>query len=279
MPRRRAFRRAITGLLVALTSGAAVLLPATPAAADTFGGHATATVRIRSGPGTNYSIIGSLPSGTQVHVYCVRSGEVINGTQWWDYIGGGGYVTDAYVFTGYDTPIAQYCGGGSSWANVSDTGGCTQSGSGSATNTLEHHTAISGQDHWYPQDSFACDGPYTRYFFTIGNGPTPSGDFLRWGYFPGAYGHCDLSLSLPRNAGYTFTTSAHYQIVTGADRNGVLMDDWYNQAALAGGVINFGTRYADGSGFLGLKLLDSSPTAGVRVVGGNLHFSNCYATA
>jgi hypothetical protein len=52
-----------------------------------------------------------------------------------------------------------------------------------------------------------------------------------------------------------------------------------DQSALAGGVINFGTRYADGSGFLGLKTLDSSPIYGVRVVGGNLHFSNCYATA
>lgn len=47
-------RRTLLALLtVSVTSAAAVLAGAAPAMADTYGGHATATVNIRSGPGTS----------------------------------------------------------------------------------------------------------------------------------------------------------------------------------------------------------------------------------
>ncbi|MFR9775168.1 peptidoglycan DD-metalloendopeptidase family protein [Micromonospora sp. MS34] len=64
------------------------------------------SLTIRSGPGTNYTAVGSVADGAKVTIYCQTSGTTVTGTYGtssiWDRIGTGWYVSDAYVYTGYD---------------------------------------------------------------------------------------------------------------------------------------------------------------------------------
>ncbi|MCW3815602.1 peptidoglycan DD-metalloendopeptidase family protein [Micromonospora sp. DR5-3] len=64
------------------------------------------SLTVRSGPGTNYSAVGSVADGAKVTIYCQTSGTTVTGTYGtssiWDRIGTGRYISDAYVYTGYD---------------------------------------------------------------------------------------------------------------------------------------------------------------------------------
>ncbi|GGZ99518.1 SH3 domain-containing protein [Streptomyces bluensis] len=70
-------------------------------------------LNVRSGPGTNYSLVRVLPEGARVPIYCQRPGETISGpygtTNLWDNIADGDYVSDAYVYTGSDGYVAPRC--------------------------------------------------------------------------------------------------------------------------------------------------------------------------
>ncbi|MEU8529652.1 MULTISPECIES: SH3 domain-containing protein [Streptomyces] len=70
-------------------------------------------VNVRSGPGTKYRIVRSLPPGSYVNVYCQTPGETITGpygtTNIWDNIANGEFVSDAYVKTGRDGYVAPRC--------------------------------------------------------------------------------------------------------------------------------------------------------------------------
>jgi murein DD-endopeptidase MepM/ murein hydrolase activator NlpD len=61
---------------------------------------------VRSGPGTNYSSVGTVADGATVSIYCQTTGTTVTGTYGtsniWDRIGSGRYISDAYVYTGYD---------------------------------------------------------------------------------------------------------------------------------------------------------------------------------
>ena len=61
---------------------------------------------VRSGPGTGYSAVGTVADGASVTIYCQTSGTSVTGTYGtstiWDRIGSGRYISDAYVYTGYD---------------------------------------------------------------------------------------------------------------------------------------------------------------------------------
>lgn len=67
------------------------------------------TLNVRSGPGTGYSVVGSVANGASVSVYCQATGTTVTGTfgtsNIWDRIGTNRYVADAYVNTGHDTYI------------------------------------------------------------------------------------------------------------------------------------------------------------------------------
>ncbi|MEV6507135.1 SH3 domain-containing protein [Streptomyces sp. NPDC051642] len=77
--------------------------------------YTTADVRlnIRSGPGTSYSIVGSLPGGSRVPIYCQTPGTTVTGTYGtsniWDNISSGEFISDAYVSTGSDGYVASRC--------------------------------------------------------------------------------------------------------------------------------------------------------------------------
>jgi hypothetical protein len=61
---------------------------------------------VRSGPGTGYSAVGTVVDGARVTIACQTTGTTVTGTYGtsniWDRIGSGRFVSDAYVYTGYD---------------------------------------------------------------------------------------------------------------------------------------------------------------------------------
>ncbi|MFF4578372.1 peptidase [Streptomyces sp. NPDC001389] len=71
-------------------------------------------VNVRSGPGTNYSLVRVLPLGASVTIRCQCPGTTVSGpygtTDLWDCIGNGQFVSDAYVHTGSDGYVAGRCG-------------------------------------------------------------------------------------------------------------------------------------------------------------------------
>ncbi|MEV8310595.1 SH3 domain-containing protein [Streptomyces flavidovirens] len=70
-------------------------------------------VNVRSGPGTQYRLIKTLPYDVKVAVYCQKPGERISGpygtSNLWDNIADGQFVSDAYVNTGRDGYVAPRC--------------------------------------------------------------------------------------------------------------------------------------------------------------------------
>ncbi|MER5598946.1 SH3 domain-containing protein [Streptomyces sp. NPDC002265] len=77
--------------------------------------YTTADVRlnVRGGPGTDYSIVRTLPGGSKVPIYCQTPGTTVTGTYGtsniWDNISNGEFVSDTYVQTGSDGYIASRC--------------------------------------------------------------------------------------------------------------------------------------------------------------------------
>lgn len=71
-------------------------------------------LNVRSGPGTNYTIVRVLPEGSMVPIYCQTPGTTVTGpygtSNIWDNISNGEYVSDTYVQTGSDGYIASRCG-------------------------------------------------------------------------------------------------------------------------------------------------------------------------
>ncbi|MFC7266212.1 hypothetical protein [Streptomyces lutosisoli] len=68
---------------------------------------------VRSGPGTHFTIVRTLPAGSRVPIYCQCPGETVSGTYGttniWDNIANGEFVSDAYVNTGSDGYVAPHC--------------------------------------------------------------------------------------------------------------------------------------------------------------------------
>lgn len=70
-------------------------------------------LNVRSGPGTDYSIVKVLAEGVRVPINCQKPGTTVTGpygtTNLWDNIANGQYVSDAYVNTGSDGYVAVRC--------------------------------------------------------------------------------------------------------------------------------------------------------------------------
>jgi hypothetical protein len=71
-----------------------------------------ADLTVRSGPGTGFRAVGGVADGAQVRITCQVRGQSVTGTygtsSLWDFVGTG-YVSDAFVSTGSDGPIAPTC--------------------------------------------------------------------------------------------------------------------------------------------------------------------------
>lgn len=61
------------------------------------------SINVRQAPNTTSTILGSVAAGASVGISCQTNGTSVLGTTIWDFLPSyGGYVTDAYMYTGYD---------------------------------------------------------------------------------------------------------------------------------------------------------------------------------
>ncbi|MGE6964095.1 peptidoglycan DD-metalloendopeptidase family protein [Bacillus thuringiensis] len=70
-------------------------------------------VNLRTGPNTNYSIIGSLNDGEVITVFCTAKGMTFTGrkgsTDRWNQLTNGYWMSDAYLYTGTNDTISPSC--------------------------------------------------------------------------------------------------------------------------------------------------------------------------
>ena len=83
-------------------------------ATGTVNSHGT-PLNKRSGPGTSYPVVGSVPDGTTITIVCQASGTTETGdwgaTDLWDRLDDNTYVSDAFVYTGTNDMVAPACNG------------------------------------------------------------------------------------------------------------------------------------------------------------------------
>jgi uncharacterized protein YraI len=109
--RTRFLRRAA----VTATAVASVLLGTAGAASAATGTINTsgAALTVRAAPGTGYDGWTSVADGASVTILCQTTGSSVTGTYGttniWDMISDGGFVSDAYVYTGSDGTVAPTC--------------------------------------------------------------------------------------------------------------------------------------------------------------------------
>ena len=68
---------------------------------------------VRSGPGNSFGVIGKLAPGTVVSFSCYASGDAATGPYGtetiWDRLNSGGFVPDAWIYTGSNNPTVPQC--------------------------------------------------------------------------------------------------------------------------------------------------------------------------
>jgi uncharacterized protein YraI len=108
--RRRAAGALIAaGMSIVLAGGGITTALAASGTVNTRDG----SLRVRAGAGTQFRVIGAVANGSRVTIFCQRNGTVQRGTfgtsSLWDNIGNGGWVSDAFVFTGSNGRVAPAC--------------------------------------------------------------------------------------------------------------------------------------------------------------------------
>lgn len=101
---------AITGAaVVALLLGTTGTANAASGTVNTSGSALT----VRAAPGTGYDAWDTVADGASVSILCQTTGSSVTGTYGtsniWDMISRGGFVSDAYVYTGSDGTVAHAC--------------------------------------------------------------------------------------------------------------------------------------------------------------------------
>ncbi len=99
----------IGGGIVAVLIGTAGVANAAPGTVNTAGTPLT----VRAGPGTSFDAFDTRADGASVTILCQTTGTSVTGTYGtsniWDMIGDGGFVSDAYVYTGSDGRVEHDC--------------------------------------------------------------------------------------------------------------------------------------------------------------------------
>src|SRR5262245_5334920 len=82
----------------------------TPPSEAALGSNASGTVfntsgqklNVRAEPTTQSAVVATLSSGTKVKISCQVTGQTVSGNSIWDYLPAyGGYVADAFLYTGH----------------------------------------------------------------------------------------------------------------------------------------------------------------------------------
>ena len=114
---RRFLVKLITPMVVVAVAVGMSLTLAVPAFASATGTVITPSgerLHVRSGPGTSYNEIGALTRGTVVSFSCYATGTAVTGPYGtetaWDRLDSGGYVSDAWIYTGSNNAVVPQCG-------------------------------------------------------------------------------------------------------------------------------------------------------------------------
>ncbi len=99
----------VAAMAAALLVGTAGVAHAATGTVNTAG----APLTVRAAPGTGYDAWSSVADGATVTITCQTTGSTVTGTygttNLWDMLSGGGFVSDAYVYTGSDAQVAPSC--------------------------------------------------------------------------------------------------------------------------------------------------------------------------
>ncbi|RSN42183.1 hypothetical protein DMC64_29430 [Amycolatopsis sp. WAC 04197] len=156
------------------------------AATGTVNTDSGVAVTVRSSPSTSASSVGTVASGTAVTIDCQTNGTTVTGkygtTDIWDYVPSkGGYISDAYVYTGSDGRVAPDCAG--------STLSCSTAGTGNPRSCAE--AVAWAKAHVHTNN----DPNYYRWCDRINSwayGWTASGSetaYVHWTQIPGSYKH------------------------------------------------------------------------------------------
>ncbi|KAF9197592.1 hypothetical protein BGZ49_001892 [Haplosporangium sp. Z 27] len=147
-----------------------------------------APLNVHSAPSTSSAVVGTIKNGATVTIDCTATGTSVKGTYGtstvWDHVPGG-YVTDTYVYTGKDGPVAPACGG----SKPPSTSGCQAPGISNprtcagAVSWLVSHLSTRRNSSYIGM----CDK-----IMSLAYGRTHSGfntAWIHWQSVPGKYKH------------------------------------------------------------------------------------------
>ncbi|MFT4125858.1 MAG: CHAP domain-containing protein [Gordonia sp. (in: high G+C Gram-positive bacteria)] len=101
-------------LTLAAAAGLSAAIAAPPAEAGIKTAKTLETLNVRSQPNSSGRLLRRIPGGTAVGINCWTNGQAVTGrygrTTIWYTIDGGGWVTDAGLYTGTNNPVTPRCG-------------------------------------------------------------------------------------------------------------------------------------------------------------------------
>ncbi|NHN55451.1 CHAP domain-containing protein [Calidifontibacter sp. DB0510] len=144
-----------------LAGGVVGIGVATSQAANGTVHTASAPLTVRAKATTHSKAVGTLKKGAKVTIVCQARGQRVTGTYgsstWWDKIGNGRWVSDAYVYTGSNTRVAPLCKGAKNPPPATNPGGVKRTWG----QTIGHNTGSGGQCTWGAYEKFkAYSGKY-----------------------------------------------------------------------------------------------------------------------
>ncbi len=79
----------------------------------TVNAGSNSSVNLRSGPGSSYDVVGTVQNGATVSISCTARGEAVEGvwgrTDLWNRLEDGKWISDGFVDTGSNEPVAAAC--------------------------------------------------------------------------------------------------------------------------------------------------------------------------
>ncbi|MDL9935585.1 CHAP domain-containing protein [Gordonia sp. ABSL1-1] len=113
-PRRR-LHRVVSAIAVAAAIGGMTTAFADQADAGIKSAKTLQVLNVRSAPSASGQLLRQLPANVQVGINCWTNGQAVTGkygtTTIWYTVDGGGWVTDAGLYTGTNNPVTPKCGG------------------------------------------------------------------------------------------------------------------------------------------------------------------------
>ncbi|WP_163507282.1 hypothetical protein [Fodinicola acaciae] len=225
---------------------AVVLVAAAPAYAATGTVHTDSGVAltVRSGPHTSSTAVGSIADGTSVTIDCQLNGDAVTGkygtTDIWDHVPSkGGYVSDAYVYTGSDGRVAPDCSGSTLSCSTSGTGdpnSCSQ-----AVSWAKAHVHTNYDANYYRW----CDRINAWAYGWSASGSETA--YVHWTQIPSSYKHPgDTSVPAGGLAFFSNGGSGHTMISIGGGNflsNDIHGNGTYTQTTIAEIKSSWGQTY------------------------------------